>query len=183
MESLEIAGSLAIVACTAWAGAFTLNAIRSSRAVRKLTRHPLVQPLEQALPVNAPLFKRLIADLAACAGVPEPKTWIYRSALPDAFVAATCLHPDLFLADELLERANRAGKHALDILEQAIAHELAHIKLHQELAHALLVHTPPPFKAWADARLQRMEREADAEAGLILQRYHAAPRTSRKDIL
>jgi len=174
MESLEIAGGLAIVACTAWAGTFTLNAIRSSRAVRKLTRHPLVQPLEQALPVNAPLFKRLIADLAACAGVPEPKTWIYRSALPDAFVAAIYLHPDLFLADELLERANRAGEHGLNVLEQAIAHELAHLKLHHGPTHLLLVHVPSPFKGWANAKLQRMEREADAEATRILQRYRAS---------
>jgi len=159
------------------------------KANLRLIHHPHVMPLAQALPVQGETFRQLIADMSACAGVSVPDVFVYRSQLPNAFISAIPLHPELFLSDESLEEANESQT-PLDAFTQLIGHELAHIKLHHKLYHAVIMYFDQstslwlqPFKKACQTSLQKLELEADTEGSLIAKRYLAQQpeltRTSR----
>jgi len=147
------------------------------KANQGLIHHPHVMPLAQALPVQGETFRKLIADMSACADIPVPDVFVYRSQLPNAFISAIPLRPELFLSDESLEEANE-NKMPLDAFTQLIGHELAHIKLHHKLYHAIIMYFDQstslwlrPFKKACRASLQKLELEADKEGSLIAKQY------------
>lgn len=174
--ALFLAGVATLAACAAW--------LRLARARDCILAHPHVAPLAEALPVHAPLVADLTKELADIAGVPAPDIYVYRAALPNAFVSIRHLRPEMFLADELFEQVNHDQGRAVLELADTIAHELAHVKLHQTLAHAIFwwMKSSNIGTGIASVALRRIEREADVEAEKVMQvfrqRHALAPTTS-----
>lgn len=147
------------------------------KANQHLINHQHVMPLIDALPVQGELIQQLIVDMSGCAGIQPPDVFIYRSRLPNAFISAIALRPELFLSDEALEEANESSS-PLEVFIQLIGHELAHIKLHHRLYHAPIMYIAQstsfwfsPFKRTCRRAIDKLESEADMEGARIAKLY------------
>jgi len=146
-------------------------------ASRHLFQHPHVLSLAKALPVQGALIQQLINDMANLEDIESPAVFIYRSQLPNAYIAAMPLRPELLISDEALEHANQSRNPVKD-LAQLIGHELAHIKLHHGLYHAPVMYIARSASFWfiplrriCNAILNKMEAEADQEGAKIVNQY------------
>jgi len=93
----------------------------------RLRFHPHVERIEIAFPAIAPELNALVDEVATVAGVSTPALYIRRAALPNAFIVATIIRPELYLTDELLEDCDRR-QDGLNRLIHTVCHEIAHIK-------------------------------------------------------
>ena len=145
------------------------------RAWLRLRNHPHVEPLERAAPDLAPSLNEMVRRMAARIGVEPPPIRIRRARLPNAFVVASFLRPELYLTDELLEECDQR-EDGLDFLEQAICHELMHIRrgdalplgaLHMAafVASALGLHR---LESRFMDRIEAIERETNADVRAFL---------------
>ena len=142
----------------------------------KLHNHHHVNTLEKALPIHAPHVYQLIQELSSIANIDTPEVFIYRAALPNAFVAAMPLQANLYIADELFEEANESTSNPLQVLAYTLAHEIAHLKQKHAFKHALYTYLTflqvYGLTAWAKKKLCVIEKEADAEAENIMKQFN-----------
>lgn len=137
----------------------------------RLHHHPHVEHLQVALPDVADEFHSLIRLVAGAAGVSTPDVYVRRAALPNAFVLAATIRPELYLTDELLEFLDGQDD-GFQRLVFILCHEMAHL----ELGHALPMGVAQFFELLGDKvglpfirkfgahRIARMEEEADVRA-------------------
>jgi len=93
----------------------------------RLRFHPHVERVEVAFPAIAHELNALVAEVATAAGVSAPALYIRRAALPNAFIVATIIRPELYLTDELLEDCDNRPD-GMNHLIHTVCHEIAHIK-------------------------------------------------------
>jgi len=175
MDTMEISFVLAAIALF-YIAAISLQLWKSDR---HLIQHSHVMPLNQALPVQGNLIQQLISDMASIAEVLPPEVFVYRARLPNAYIAAMPLRPELFLSDEALEQANESDR-PLENLAQLVGHELAHIRLHHALYHAAITFIAQsqsfiffPLRSLCLVSLNKLESSADLEGSHIAKRYLA----------
>jgi len=114
-----------------------LIATRLLWAWYRLKLHPHVETVEIACPALATELNALVKEIANKAGVEAPALYIRRASLPNAFVIATILRPELYLTDELLEYCD-TRPNSLELLMQTICHEITHLKRGDALPIAFL---------------------------------------------
>jgi len=142
----------------------------------KLHQHHHINSLEKALPIHAPHVQQLIQELSSIANIVEPDVFVYRAALPNAFVAAMPLQANLYIADELFEKANEA-RDPLHTLAYILAHEIAHLKQKHAFKHAFYTYLTfvqvCGLTTWAKRKLCVIEEEADIEAENIVRQFYS----------
>jgi len=151
--------------------------LRSVWIALRLMQHPQLEPIEIARPSIAPAIYMMVERIATLAQIKEsPPVYIIRSQLPNAFVFAPFKKHKLILTDELLEESD-SREDGLIFLEQIICHEMAHISLNHAprlytLISAKQLFPIPAFNRFADARLQKIEQQADTLAEALFLRLN-----------
>ena len=136
---------------------------------QRLRQHPHVQPVEIAVPSIAQELNGVVSQVSAIAGVRAPRLFIRRAELPNAFVVASFMRPELYMTDELLEWLDQQHD-GTDQLYRIVCHEIAHIKLHHEIPMGIanmmqLVGKKLGIKVattMGSRWIERMENDADA---------------------
>lgn len=142
----------------------------------RLKSHAHVEPVEVADPSIASELNQLVEQIARQAGVAPPPLFIRRAALPNAFVVATMLRPELYLTDELLEQCN-ASTNPLEMLTRVLSHEISHIRRGDALRLGLLAWLSQIFTGAGLRRLaarctqsiENIEHLTDVEADQLMQ--------------
>jgi len=148
-----------------------LMAARLIWAWQRLRSHPHVETIDIANPEIALELKQLVADVAGIAEVSIPQLYIRRSQLPNAFVVAAIIRPELFLTDELLEYCDNQ-ENGLQQLTFSICHEIAHIQRDDPLRLGLLTYASQwtsilglqSLEEMAHEKIADIERQTDMEA-------------------
>jgi len=153
----------------------------------RLKSHAHVEPVEVADPSIASEMNQLVADIATLAGVATPPVFIRRAALPNAFVVATVLRPEIYLTDELLEQCN-ASANPLNMLTRVLSHEISHIRrgdglwlgLLTWLSHIFTGTGMPRLAATCTQRIAGIEQQADIEVDQLMQQLVGQDKESCK---
>jgi len=150
-----------------------LIAMRLIWAWSKLRFHPHVEPLATAEPQICDALESLVEHVANHAKIEPPEILIRRAALPNAFIAASCLRPEMYLTDELLECCTD-----IQHLERVICHEIAHIRRGDSVPLGLLtwalqwsqIFHIKPVSTWLEARIASIELATDKEAEIYFKK-------------
>ena len=143
----------------------------------RLRSHPHVESIEVANPEVAADLNALIAEVAAAAGIAAPPLYIRRAALPNAFIVAAIIRPELYLTDELLEECDGQAD-GLHQLMHTICHEIAHIKRGDAIKLGILTwltHTVASFSMNSNGgifqcKIELIEDAANVEADSLMVR-------------
>jgi len=147
-------------------------------AWHKLRTHPHVETIEIAKPAISQELGNLVTKVAYVADVTPPPVYIRRAVLPNAFIVAGIIRPELFLTDELLEQCE-----SLETLERIICHEIAHIKRGDAIPLGMLMLASQWSRKLAmtslanffEKRIDRIEHVTDLEARTIFQAMKTTP--------
>ncbi|WP_241697006.1 M48 family metalloprotease [Mariprofundus sp. KV] len=161
------------------AAAFMLIVTQLVWAWRRLKRHPHVEIVELAKPEISAELNTLVEVVANTAGVAPPQLYVRRASLPNAFMIAAIIRPELYLTDELLEHCDSRDD-GLNHLTQTICHEIAHIKRGDAIRLGFLtwvMHTASSLSIHSVAKsvllkIDSIEVAADNEASFLYARLN-----------
>lgn len=155
---------------------------RLSWASYKLRNHPSVEPIAIAHPEIAPELNQLIHDISKAANLDfSPALFVRRGALPNAFIAAVIIRPELFISDELLEQCDTCNN-GLEELMRVLCHEIAHLQRHDAIRLGLLTYIEQSShvlrlkftERFAQNKIAHIEKQTDLAADEIFKKVCAS---------
>ena len=151
-----------------------LIALHLTWAWWRIRTHAHVEPLHIASLGISHELHQLTHELGQLAGVERPLLFVRRARLPNAFVIAAIMRPEIYLTDELLEEAS-LREDGDDYLIGVLCHEIAHIKLNDNVRYGFWSYLDllgsifhlQAFCAVSRKRITAIEREADKTANQL----------------